>query len=196
MEGSSRPQLRSSVAGLLTVLLLSSCSTIVGSVKPVDEKSEGYSAADLSKDAPQVWKKLDQSQLLPKDGDFEGNAEAFSSEMTDVAYQSRKTAAIISLNSSCRKNRGQVLDLHPVLRELLLGMSDVTERTETPTTVSGIPALGGTVAGTMGGEKTKIQAVVVSKDDCVYDLMYISRPERFQVHAPDFGRFVSSLRLR
>jgi hypothetical protein len=165
-------------------------------VKPVDEKSEKYSVLDLAEVAPQTWRKLDQAQLMSKDSDLGSNSEAFSSELTDVAYQSKVNSAIISLNSSCRKGRGAVQDLRPILRELLMGMSAVEERTETPTEISGLPALAGTIAGRMAGENTKIRALVVSKGECVYDLMYISRPDRFSTHEPDFNRFVSSVKLR
>lgn len=205
MNGRSHPKrgengsaLPSRIAVFLASCLLatSSCSTIVGTIKPVDEKSEDYSAIDLAREYPGIWKKLEEKQLVPRDAEIGSNTDAFSSEITDVAYQSTKTAAIISLNSSCRQGREQVINLSPVLRELLLGMTEVEERTEAPMKVSGVPALGSTVEGKMAGERTKIRAVVLSKDECVYDLMYISRPNRFKVHEDDFNRFVSSFKLR
>lgn len=182
--------------GVVSFLTLASCSTIVGNVKPVDEKSDRYWIADLSEDQPTIWKKLDAAQLLPKDAQIGTDSDAFSSEVTDFAFQSKKTAAIISLNSSCRKGRGAPSELKPYLRELLLGLTDMSEQTETATRVAGVPAIEGIVAGKMGGEKTKIRAIVLSKHDCIYDLMYISRPDRFPTHEGDFNRFVSSLRLR
>lgn len=182
--------------GLVSILTLASCSTIVGNVKPVDEKSDRYQIIDLSKEQPLVWRNLDAAQLLPKDAQIGNNSDAFSSEVTDFAVQSRKTAAIISLNSACRKGRGSLNDLKPYLNELFLGITDITERSEATPIVAGVPALEGVVAGKMAGEKTKIRAIVLSKSDCVYDLMYISRPDRFPTHEADFNRFVSSLRLR
>jgi hypothetical protein len=183
--------------GAIALLAASSCSTLVGSVKPVDRKSERYGILDLSREAPQAWKKLETAQLLPEDAQITSNASAFSSEISDMAFQSQRTSAIISLNSSCRKGRGAASDLQPYLRELFLGMTDREDQAEPrETTLSGVPALSQTVEGRMAGELTKIEAVVLSKADCVYDLMYISRPEAFAVHEKDFKRFVSSLRLR
>lgn len=178
------------------VLALSACSTIVGNVKPVDEKSDHYVILDLARENPAVWMKLDDSQLQPKDAQIGTNKEAFSSEVTDFAFQAIKNSAIISLNSSCRKGRGVISDLTPYLRELFLGMSDKVEQEQKKTTAGGVPALERTVDGKMAGERTKIRAFVLSKNDCVFDLMYISRPERFETHEADFNRFVSSLRLR
>ncbi|MBC7387212.1 MAG: hypothetical protein H7301_13755 [Cryobacterium sp.] len=174
----------------------SGCSTLVGSVKPVDEKSEHYGVLDLAKEQPAVWKKLNDQQLQPRDAQIGTNKDAFSSEVTDFAFQSVKTAAIISLNSSCRKGRGRITELKPYLRELFLGMTDKSEQEQIETTVDNTPALERTVEGRMAGEETKIRAFVLSKTDCIYDLMYISRPNRFETHAADFNRFVSSLRLR
>jgi hypothetical protein len=184
------------VSLFVSILALNSCSTLVGNVKPVDEKSTDYGVLDLSKENPAVWSRLYHSELPPKDAQIGTNKKAFSSEITDVAYQSKKTAAIISLNSSCREGREMAQDLGPYLKELLLGMYEISEKTETTRQISGSEALESTVAGKMTGQSTKIHAIVLSKSDCIYDLMYISRPERFATHADDFNRFVSSLKLR
>lgn len=177
-------------------LALFSCSTLVGTVKPVDEKSEHYGVLDLAKESPKIWKKLDAAQLIPKDAQIGANKDAFTSEVTDFAFQSQGNASIVSLNSSCRKGRGEVRDLMPFLRELFLGMTDFDEEEPKSIQIAGVPALGKTLDGRMAGERTKIKAFVLSKNDCVYDLMYISRPSQFPVHEADFNRFVSSLRLR
>jgi hypothetical protein len=177
------------------LLTFSACSTLVGSVKPVDEKSTAYGVANLAKDNPDVWVRLGDAELRPKDAQI-GSDKAFSSEITDVAYQSKRTSAIISLNSSCRDGRETIPDVAPYLRELLLGMTDVSERTENSREIAGADARESTVAGNMAGQATKIRALVLAKSGCIYDLMYISRPGLFPVHENDFNRFVSSLRLR
>ncbi|MBS1961008.1 MAG: hypothetical protein JST04_02245 [Bdellovibrionales bacterium] len=189
-------RIRSLAFSFVTLLTLASCSTLVGNVKPVDQKSTDYGVIDLSKENPKVWKRLDDSALRPKDAQIGSNKQAFSSEITDLAFQSKRTSAIISLNSSCREGRESIGDLAPYMKELLLGMREVTEREETTRRIDGIEALQTIVAGTLAGEHTKIHAIVLSKEGCVYDLMYISRPERYPTHEGDFNRFVSSLKLR
>jgi hypothetical protein len=165
-------------------------------VKPIDQKSTDYGVLDLAKENPAVWKRLGYSDLRPKDAQIGTNKKAFSSEITDMAFQSKRTSAIISLNSSCREGRDSIEDLQPYLRELLLGITDVSERKENARQVSGLDALEELIAGKMAGEETKIRAIVLQKEGCLYDLMYISRPDRFAIHESDFNRFVSSLRLR
>lgn len=197
MEGSTvNDSLPIRLAAAVIILALSGCSTLVGSVKPRDGKSRAYGILNLAKASPEAWRQLDDSQLIPSDAQISQNTEAFSSEITDLAFQSKKTGAIISMNTSCRDGRAEISDLRPFLNELLLGISDVTERTEVRTQLSGAPALEGRIAGNMADQATKIRAIVLSKEDCVYDLMYISRPNRFADHEADFDRFISSLRLR
>lgn len=175
----------------LTLGLSMGCSTLVGSVKPVDEKADNYETIELS---PSQWRKLDPRQLIS--GDLPDNTDAYSSEVSDVTYQSLKTAAIISLNSACRPGRPELEDLHGVANELLLGFSDVTEKKEEEIRVSGHRALQTTVQGKLERRATRVRTVVLSRGNCVYDLMYISDPAKFSVHEADFTRFISSLRLR
>lgn len=184
---------RPSAVIILSLLFFSSCSTLVGNVKPVDEKSRRYRVEELS---GTNWKKLDPKKLVSPDSTVDTQSDAFSSEVSDLSYQSVKTAAIISLNSSCREGRPQMQDLGLVTRELLLGIGDVTEKNDRTFQIEGVPALETTIAGKIGGQSTKIRTVVLSKDSCVYDIMYVSQPAKFAVHEADFTRFVSSLRLR
>jgi hypothetical protein len=184
------------VSLLVILLTFNSCSTLVGNVKPIDEKSTDYGVLDLAREQPDKWKRLDVSKLRPKDAKIGTSEKAFAAEITDIAYQSIKTSAIISLNSSCREGRVSIPDLEPYLRELLLGMTNVTEREEKPRDVNGVSGREGIAAGKMAGQQTKIHAIVLGEESCLYDLMYISRPDLYPIHEADFNRFVSSLRLR
>lgn len=177
-------------------LVLLSCSTLVGNVKPVDEKSTSYWVTDLSAEAPRTWMKLDSKAVAEAGEAVNPESEAFSNEVSDLAFQSKKTAAIISLNSACRKGREDQVNLQTFSHELILGIHSVKDRDEKPIEVAGQKALQATVEGRMAGEETKIRTVVLQKRECVYDLMYIARPERFSAHEADFSRFVSSLQLR
>lgn len=168
---------------LLTLALaspaLSGCGILIGNAKTVAEKSESYRALNLSEQNPD-WKRLESAP---------------STDSSDLAYQSQRTAAIISLNSACRPASSKE-SLSEVSRLLFLGILDVSEREERETRVDEQPALETTVRGVLNQEPVKLRAVVVRKAECVYDLMLIARPETFSNHEADFGRFVSSLRLR
>lgn len=171
----------------LLLMMLAGCGTgvLIGNVKPVDEKSESYGVMDLTKGNPD-WIKLD-----PKSGDIN------STEIEDVAFQSKSTAAIVSLNSACRDSKEyENKDLRSLTNVLLLGAADVTLRDEKELTVSGNPALQTTIEGKINSEKIMLRTVVIKRRTCVYDLVYVARPQTFDAHVEDFSHFVASLRLK
>ncbi|MDR3606748.1 MAG: hypothetical protein P4M08_05120 [Oligoflexia bacterium] len=172
----------------------SSCSVLVGNVKPVDQKSESYGVIHLDQVKPN-WTKLGS----PK-GEKTGNLE--STDIPDVAYQSKKTASIISLDSACRNDpENPDQDLHALTNLLLLGISDVTLRQEEPLTLAGnLPALQTTIEGRLTGDtqgrRMALRTIVVKRGHCDYDFVYMARPEKFNSEEADFAEFVASLRIK
>jgi len=184
-------QIRSILIPLI-ILFSSGCGILLGNVRPEDEKSASYGVTDLAKEAPTVWRKLDAASegVNPKDTD------ATQTEVADVAYQNKKSSAIISLNSVCRTQPDEKNNLKEDAKLLFLGISEVTLREEMSTELQGAPALETTLQGKLNHEPVKLRAVVTRRKTCLYDLLYVSRPERFPENEADFGRFVSSLRLK
>jgi hypothetical protein len=180
--------MKSNASGIFAfaVLLLSSgCSVLVGNIKPVTEHSDTYLVKDLSVENSKEWLKL-PSTVNEQD-----------TASSDASYQSKQTASIISINSACRpSNEENGRDLRYFTNLLLLGVTDVTYRNEAQITVSSVPALETTIQGKLSNEITKMRTVVVKMGQCVYDLMYISRPQSFQKNEKDFTQFVQSLRIK
>ena len=171
--------------------LISGCSILIGNVKPVEEKSENYRVADLSRMNPD-WTRLSGPATSEPE-----SAAASNDSSADLAYQSKQTSSIISLNSSCRPGKGdQSETLQEFSRLLFLGITEVSQKDERNAEVDHAPALQTTLEGKLNGESTKLRTVVVRKSGCVYDLMYIARPDRFPEREEDFTHFVSSLKLR
>ena len=175
----------------LASLFLCGCSLFIGNIKPAEEKAQDYGANDLSQTNPD-WIKLEKltsmrnSDGLPK------------TESYDAAYQSKKTSSIISINSACKTvgNYKEETTLLKLSQQLLLGMSDIVFRNEEEKSIDGFPALQTTVQGNLGTERMMIRTLVFIRNNCVFDLMYIARPEKFQENEKDFSSFISSLRLR
>jgi hypothetical protein len=164
---------------ILSTLALSGCGVLVGNVRPVDEKSQTYGVADLSK-ANADWMKLDAKMLGAEKNE---DAATTSTEISDVAFQSKGTASIISMNSACRKgNEYENKGLRSLTEVLLLGASDVTQRDEENLTIQENPALQTTLEGKINGERVKIRTVVLKRGTCVYDLVYVARPDNFEAH--------------
>ena len=69
--------LSNAIAASVIFMTMSACSTLVGNVKPVDEKSRDYGILDLANENPAVWKKLSEGQLQPKDAQIGTNKQAF-----------------------------------------------------------------------------------------------------------------------
>ena len=162
----------------------------VGNERPVEEKSELYRIADLSKQGKE-WVKLES-----------GSGDSSRTDVSDVAYQSRKNASIISLNSACRKNAQDEAedkreDLKKLSSRLFLGLTDITFHNERGLTVQNEDALETTVQGKLNGEEEMmLRSVVLKRGVCVYDLVYMARPRHFGTNEKDFAHFVDSLRFK
>lgn len=175
-------------------LFASSCSVVVGNVKPVDEKSTNYGVMDLST-THSDWIKLDPQKTAEQD---EGKGQSISqTEVSDVAFQSKSTASIISLDSACRhSNESSERDLKTLSNLLFLGITDVTLREEKGIEVQKTPALETTLRGKLNSEPMSFKTVVLRRQSCVYDLVYMARPRFFDSQVDDFSHFVASLRLK
>lgn len=181
-----------SLALALLSLTSAGCGILLGNVRPVDEKSESYGILDLSQDNKD-WQKLDPADS--NEGSTREETELKPTEISDVAYQSKKTASIISLNSACRPNQ-EKQDLREATSLLLLGINDVTLREEKGLKVQKYPGLETTIQGRLNNEDMKLRTVVIQRENCIFDLMYIARPHHFEEQTQAFSKFVSSLRLK
>lgn len=177
-----------------SVLLASGCGVLIGNIKPVDQKSQNYGINDLSKENPAVWTKLDQVKTVDSSTTDEATT---ATEISDAAYQSKKNASIISINSACRQTQDEEEhDLRSLTNLLFLGLSDVTQRNEKQLTIQNVPALQTTLRGKLNGETMQFESVVLRRKLCVFDLVYMARPARFSEHEQDFSHFVASLKLK
>ncbi len=185
----------------LVLLTQTGCGLLLGKVKPVDEKSDYYGVMDLSKEKPAEWSKLDPAQIA---NGAERDKDTTSSEVSDAVYQNKKTASTISINSACRPpGYVEKQDLRSVTNLLFLGLSDVTLRTERELPIQLNPALETTIRGKLAiapGSRSKeevmLRTVVLKKEGCVYDLVYLAPPQFFEANLNDFTQFVASLRLK
>lgn len=163
-------------AALTAVLGGSGCSILIGNVRPVSEHSTNYAAPDLSQKFPE-WSSLERTDEGPG---------------ADVAFQHAKSGSIISMNSTCReRNTREDLSLDSVTRSLLLGITVPDQQTSREIKVSRLPAQETTVLGMMNGQSMKLRVIVLRKDECLYDLMYVAKANRFDEQEAVFSDFVS-----
>jgi hypothetical protein len=174
------------ISGLLFILIFFQvgCSLFLGNIKPVDEKSDAYEVLDLSKTNTD-WERIDSKS--PNE-----------TSTSDMVFQSKSTGSIVSLNSACKSYSPSEKkpSLQELTRELLLGFQNVVQKDQVKLVIEKIPALQTTVQGQLNDQEVAIRTVVLQRVNCLYDLMYISRPENFSEKERDFSRFVTSLHLR
>ena len=183
-----RVRFASTALAALLATTATGCSILIGNVKPSSEKAEGYGVMDLTRQTP-PWVLVKTEEEADPDGATEGDT-------SDVAYQSPKTASIISLNSSCGVDAGDERDLRAITNLVLLGITGTAGRDERKIKAAGLPALQTTVKGKLNGETMMLRTVVLRNDSCSYDLMYVARPRHFASEEAVFSSFVSSLRLQ
>ncbi len=179
----------------LAWLATSGCSLFFGNVKVV-ERSTDYRVLDLAQAHPNEWAKLTEANAKQEDSN-QGDGEKQETAISDLAFQSKKTDAIISVNSTCRPNGPTPSgDLKSQTKLLLLGMTKISaDKKQEEMTVSGEPALQTTAEGKINVQLTKLRAVVLRKGKCTYDLVYISEPKLFAEYEALFAQFVGSLKL-
>ena len=168
---------------------LTGCGILIGNTRPVVEKSENYLVDDLTAKNPK-WVKLDQT---PKGKSSDDEL----TETSDIAYKSTETESVIALNSACRPSFAtKPKDLKVFTQQLLMGMSGVTEKLQQQVDIAETHGLETTIHGLLNGGNVKMKVIVLQKGTCLYDLMYLSQPDKFQLHEKEFSHFVSSLRLK
>lgn len=161
------------------LIISSGCSVIFGNIKPSEERSTSYKINDLSKQGAD-WQSIELA------------------DKADYAFQSQSTSSTISINSACKRTKDPLEKketLKELTRELLFGIMKVQILSEKEIKISNNIALNTVLEGVMNNQKVKIQTIVFQKDPCVYDLMYITKPELFQKNEKDFMAFSQSLSL-
>ena len=169
---------------IYSLFLLCSCSVLVGQVKPLEEKSVNTSTSQ-SQFSPAGWLRLDEN----------GSREV-KTGLPDVAWQSQKTAAVISLNSVCRKTSGGERDLKKVTQTLLSQWDNLRILSEKPLVFKSFPGQETTASGRYLGRDRKFQVLVVKSPTCIYDLVYLSPIETFELELSVFQQFRDSLELK
>ena len=171
------------------LLLNASCSLFFGNIKPSDEKSSTYRYLDLSTQTQNWMKWSDQGAQITSD--------SRDLSQSDISFRSKKSHASISINSVCKKNPQHYRQPHlkALGQELFLGLHQVEILTERNLKVSRVDAYEMTIKGLLQQTPLMMRVVLLQKDACSYDLIYISDPLEFKNHEEDFNRFVAAFEL-
>lgn len=168
------------------LLLLNSCSILVGQVKPVEEKAPTPQFAAIDQRHPD-WKRLELHSATSVEN---------PDDIPDSAWQSNKTAAVVSLTSACRKNNDGDMGLRDFTANLLSQWRNLNVDTQREIKVSNYPALETTAEGIYLNRLRKFQTVVVKSKSCMYELVYLSQTKTFSQEIAVFQEFRDSLNLK
>lgn len=157
-------------------LVLSSCAVLFPD--RTAPKSKDYIVS--TPDSP--WHKLATS-------DDPNSTDAMKA---DMAYENPETGAIISLNSICRKYSPSSLDVLTNNLVRGIGNREVVKRSEIK--LADAPALDTVFSGLVDNVHLNIRTVVMVKNSCSYDFIYVTVPERDARNAGAFDRFLASFR--
>ena len=131
-------------------------------------------------DAP--WTKL----IVSKD------PTTIESMKADLAFENPETGAIISLNSLCRKYSGSSLD--SLTNNLVRGIENREVISRKETILDGQKALDTSFKGTVDKVDIMIRTVVMAKDSCTFDFIYVVIPKREGNNRGDFDTFLASFK--
>ncbi len=161
---------------LLLVGVLSSCSLLF------PDRTAPKSSSYLVTPPPEPWKKLHV-------GDDANSTETLQA---DIAYENPDTGAMISLSTLCRKYN--TTSLRELSLSLVRGIDDRQVRKEEERLISGVHALDTTYEGLVDKVHLLIHTVVLVKDYCTYDFIYVAVPSREKNSAETFEQFIQSFR--
>lgn len=162
---------------------------LVGQVDPVDQKSNTIKLTPVELIDPH-WKRVDIS----------GDSQAIN-DMPDRAWQSTKTASVISLNSACRQKNDEAqnfseMGAKEITADLLSQWRDIEHKTEREMMLSGFPAFETTAEGIYYNRKRKFQTIIVKTPTCVYDLIFLSPTKSYTQDLAVFQKFRDKLIIK
>jgi len=173
----------------LTAAGCSVSKLLVGHVDAVDQKSSTIQVTPVEMIDP-LWKRIDSSEN-----------SASMNDMPDRAWQSSKTASVISLNSACRQRNDEAqnyaeMGLKEITADLLSQWTEIEHKTESDLNVSGFPAFETSAEGIYYGRHRKFQTIVVKTPTCIYDLIFLSPPKHYTQDLAIFQKFRDKLILK
>ncbi len=115
---------------------------------------------------------------------------ATDSLKADMAYENPETGAIISLNSICRKYTDSTLQ--SLTNNLVRGIQNRRVIDQKIVQIDSTPGEDTTFEGVVDNVKINLRTVVLKKDTCTYDFIYVVIPQRERNDRAEFEKFVAS----
>jgi hypothetical protein len=172
----------SDVVGSLATVKPSFCWALVlvpalGCATPFDGRTyygEGYSFSVPS--IPPTWTRIHVSDAA-------------------LAFDDSANSATIAVNGRCDRD-GEDVPLRSLTQHLFIDFTDRDIHSEDVVPFDGREAMRTDVSAKLDGVERHLVVWVMKKDKCVYDLMYLARPDRFAAGVGTFDAWVKGFSAR
>jgi hypothetical protein len=125
-------------------------------------------------------------------GALERGWRAVAVEENDLAFLSQDSAHSVAVNSTCEGHGDAPLPV--LMQHLLIGFSQREKLTEALARMDGRESLRSRYRAMLDGVPVELDLVVLKKDGCVYDFMYLSAAGRFDEKRAVFERLLADFR--
>lgn len=116
--------------------------------------------------------------------------ERVSLEGAMLAFRDRNSGATMNLYSRCGRD-GDDVPLTALTNHLLIGFTERVYDSQKVVPLDGREAMHTIVHAKLDGVPVALAMYVLKKDGCVYDLVWVAPPERFESGLSSFDTFVS-----
>ena len=122
---------------------------------------------------------------LPRNGWQVTESPGAALALRDTRSQARMAVAV-----SCPEQ--ETGPLPALVRHLFFGIRQVKQVRQERILLDGAEGLDTMITGRWEGAPVQIRSVVIRRQDCLYDLLYVAPSDAFGVRSADFDRFLNS----
>lgn len=126
-------------------------------------------------------------------GERPSSWRAIEVEGTLLSFRDDEHEATIAVSGRCGKDAEDV-PLAALTQHLFLQFTDRKISEQRVVAMDGREAMRTTLTAKLDGVEKAFATYVLKKDGCVWDFLYISRPERFSSDVQKFDQFVAGFR--
>jgi hypothetical protein len=155
-----------------------------------------YASADTQSTKPSgklIGRVYESKSTSYEVGELSDKWKGIKIEGGDLAFWNHEIGATITVNSTCNQKGNYSLRI--LSEPLVIGITDkqMVERNEL--NIDGQKALESIYLGKLDNVSIKLSAVVLKKNDCIYDFTYTSSPNNFDRGFSDFKEFISQFKV-
>lgn len=113
--------------------------------------------------------------------------EFADSDGADLTLRDTRSSATMAVSASCP---GETGPLPSLVRHLFFGLRDVRQLRHGSITLDGAAGVDTMVTGRLDGVPVQVRSVVIRRNGCLYDLLFLAHPDTFGSQSETFDAFL------